>query len=53
MTGTDITNGYVEFKDVPVTQGQKETLEVEIKTGVDVLDNCRRIFMSMEHLVIL
>ena len=30
-------SGYVDFNDVPVIQGQKETLQVEIKTGVDVL----------------
>ncbi|WP_205666508.1 type I secretion C-terminal target domain-containing protein [Acinetobacter sp. ANC 4973] len=39
VTAADISNGYVAFNNVPVTQGQKETLEVEIKTGVDVLDS--------------
>ena len=37
VTAADILNKYVDFNDVPVIQGQKETLQVEIKTGVDVL----------------
>ncbi|SCC72960.1 beta strand repeat-containing protein, partial [Acinetobacter albensis] len=35
----DISNGYVDFLDVPVTQGQKETLDIQVKTGADVLDS--------------
>ncbi|MNG85169.1 Bifunctional hemolysin/adenylate cyclase precursor [compost metagenome] len=38
VTGTDITNGYVEFKDVPVQQGQKETFDVDIKNNGNLLD---------------
>jgi len=38
VTGTDITNGYVEFKDVPIQQGQKETFDVDIKNNGNLLD---------------
>ncbi|OTG97628.1 hypothetical protein B9T24_05840, partial [Acinetobacter sp. ANC 4654] len=37
VIAADISNGYVEFNNVPVTQGQKETLQVEIKTGAGAL----------------
>ncbi|RGD90453.1 type I secretion C-terminal target domain-containing protein [Acinetobacter sp. SWAC57] len=40
VIAADISNGYVDFNDVPVTQGQKETLQVDISTGTGVsLDN--------------
>lgn len=40
VTATDISNGYVEFPNLNVTQGQLETLQVEIQTALgDVLDD--------------
>ncbi|MNZ01070.1 Poly(beta-D-mannuronate) C5 epimerase 5 [compost metagenome] len=40
VTAADITKGFVDFLDVPVIQGQKETLQVDISTGAGVsLDN--------------
>ena len=38
VTAADISNGYVAFNNVPVTQGQKETFDVDIKNNGDLLD---------------
>ncbi len=42
VTTADITHGYVDFNDVPVTQGQQEKFEVEIKDKGDVLDKASK-----------